>query len=70
MSLAMSHWSGVMSPVSVTPSTDYPVVVLCYGDPAALEQQDWPFHVPQQFTIYVHLGVGQLKALDLGLDGS
>lgn len=36
----------------------YSVVALCCGDPAALEQQDWPFHVPQQFTDDVDIGVG------------
>jgi hypothetical protein len=40
------------------------------GDPAALLQQDWHFHMLQQFTDDVNFGMGELKALDLGLDGS
>jgi len=44
-----------------TPSC-YPVVVLSHGDPAVLNQQDSPFHVPQQFTDNVDFGVGQLKS--------
>lgn len=47
--------------LSGTPS-GYPVVVLSHGDPAALNQQDSPFHVPQQFTDNVDFGVGQLKS--------
>ena len=43
----------------------YPVVALCHGDPAALEQQDWPWHDSQSFTKDVDVGVGQLRALDL-----
>jgi hypothetical protein len=45
----------------------YPVVALCHGDPAALEQQDWPFHVLQRSTDDVGSEVGLLKALDLDL---
>jgi len=29
---------------------DYPAVALCPEDPAALDQQDWPFHTSQPFT--------------------
>ena len=38
--------------------------------PAALDHQDRPFHVLQQFMDDVDFGVGQLKTLDLGLGGS
>ena len=44
----------------------YPVVALCHGDPAALEQQDWPLLDSQPFTNDIDVGVGQLRALDLG----
>ena len=50
------------------PGLGYPVVAPCYGDSAALALQ--PPHVLQQFTDEVDIGVGQLKALDLGLGGS
>jgi hypothetical protein len=40
-----------------------PVVAVCHGDLAALEQQDCPFYTAQQFADNVDLGVGQLKAL-------
>jgi hypothetical protein len=57
MLIAMSHLSGSKSQDSVTPSIldpqwdlpGYPVVALCHGDPAALEQQDWPCHASQPF---------------------
>jgi hypothetical protein len=45
------------------------LVALCHGDPAALMNRTSPFLV-QQFTDEVDAGVGQLKALDLGLGGS
>jgi hypothetical protein len=54
---------------SGTPST-CAVVLLCHGDPAALEQQDCPFHKSQPFTSSIDLGVGQLRALDPGLGRS
>jgi hypothetical protein len=50
--------------LTLTPPS-YPVVALCHGDPAALEQQDWPWHDSQSFTNDVDVGVGQLRALDL-----
>ena len=58
-----------MTPSILDPPS-YPVVALCHGDPAALDQQDWPFHVPQPVMDDVDFGVGQLKALDLRLGGS
>lgn len=33
------------------------------------DQQDWPFHGPQQFKDDLEFSVGQLKALNLGLSG-
>ena len=57
----MSYWSGLRSLASVIPSILDPVVALCHGDPAALDQQDWPLHVFQQLTDDVDFGVGQLK---------
>ena len=52
-----------------TPSS-FPVVALCHGDPAALDQQDWPFHMSQQFTNEIDFRAGQLRALDLDLGGN
>jgi hypothetical protein len=34
-----------------------------------LDQQDWPFHMPQQFTDVEDFGMGQLSPMDLGLGG-
>ena len=73
MFIAVSHWSVLRSLASVTPSildphqdsSWFPAVALCHRDPAALEQQDC-FHVSQQFTDAVEVGVD----LDLGVDGS
>ena len=48
----------------------YPVVALCHRDLTALAMQNWPLHVLQQFISGADVGVGQLKALDLGLGGS
>ena len=48
----------------------YPVVALCHGDPAALDELDQSCHVLQQFIDEVDAEVGQLKALDLSLGGS
>ena len=43
---------------------------LCHGDAAALDLQNQPFHPLQQIIDVVDVGVDQLKALDLGLEGS
>ena len=43
---------------------------MCHGYLAALDLQDKTFHEPQQVTDDVDFGVGQLRALDLGLGGS
>ena len=44
-----------------------PAVVLCHGDPAALDPQDPPLHVLWQFTDEVDIEANQLKTLNLGL---
>ena len=46
------------------------MVALCHGDPAALDLQDWPLSELQQFIDGVDVGVGQFKALGLGVGGS
>lgn len=74
MYFAMSHWSGLRSLASVTPSIldvtrtppNYSVVALCHEVPAALDQQDQLFHMTQLFTVDVDFGADQLKALALG----
>ena len=43
---------------------------VCPGDPTALDLQDQPFHVLQQFTVEVDVEVGHLKAQNLDLGGS
>jgi hypothetical protein len=78
MFISMSQWSGLRPLASVTSSISdligtppsYPVVALCHGDPAALEQQDWLFQESQTFTDGIDFGVGRLRALDLSLGGS
>lgn len=47
-----------------------PVVALRCGDLIALDLQDQPLRVLQQFTEVVDVGVNELKALNLGLGGS
>ena len=37
------------------------LVTLCHGDPAALEQQDSPFHAPQPLANDTDFGMGQLR---------
>ena len=69
-SLVWFEASGFCYTINAGSSQGYPVAVLCRGDPAALNLQDWPYHTLQQFIDGVDVGVGQLKALDLGLDGS
>ena len=41
----------------------------CPGDPAGLLLQSQPLLIHQQFIHGVYVAVGQLKALDLNLDG-
>ena len=78
MFTAMSHWS-VSRPVASLrlsilnpPGTPlpYPVITLCHGDPAALDQQDLPAHTHQQIIDGVDIGRVQLKALNQGPGGS
>jgi len=67
--IAMSHWSG-WRPLALlhyqymiltgTPLR-YPVVVPCYGEPSAMDLQNWPLYVIQQFVDELHVGLGQLK---------
>ena len=74
MSIAMSRWPGSRPLASATSTVlgshqtllRYPVV-LCHEDSEALDLQDWPLHTLQQFIDGIDVGVGQLKALDLGL---
>ena len=78
MFIAVSHWSGLRSLVSVTPSlldpqrgsSQFSCGTLCQGDSAAADQQDLACHMSQMFSDDTDFGVGQLDALDLGLDGS
>ena len=72
--MAVSLWSGWRSLLQFwiltrTPPGD-PVVALCPGDPAALDHQDWPLHTFQPFIDDTDFGVGQLRALSVGLGGS
>lgn len=74
----MSHGCSVRSLASATRSIPDPhgtplrclVVALCHGDPGALDQQGQALHMLQQFIDGAVVGMGQLKALDLGLGGS
>jgi hypothetical protein len=78
MFIAVSPWSGSRPRASATLSIliltgtplRYPVVALCHRDPAALDLQDWPFHVFQQFIDGVDVGVDQLKSTGSGPGGS
>ena len=56
--------------IAISASLRYHVVALCYGDADALGLQDWPPHVLQQFVDGMNVGVGQLRALALGLGRS
>lgn len=47
-----------------------PLKYLCHGDPPALKQQVWSFHVSQLFADDNRFWVGQFRSLDLGLGGS
>ena len=46
----------------------YPLVALYYGD--TVDFEDLPLHELQQFITGKYVGVGQLKALGLSLDGT
>lgn len=60
-----------ISPGSSQTPFRYPVAVLCHGELAALDLQNKnpPLHKPQYF-IRGAVGMGQLKAPNLLLDGS
>lgn len=51
MFTAMSHWSDLRSLPSATLSILdlHRAVALCHGYPEALDLQDWPFYMLQQF---------------------
>ena len=78
MFIAMSHWSSLRPLISATQSTLDPhqdssqisCVSLNHGDPEALLLQYQPLHELQQLVGRVDVRIGQLKGLDLGLDGS
>ena len=73
-SVVWSEASGFCDIINIGSSSgtppSYPVVALCYGDPAALEQQDWPFPTSHPLANDIDLGMGQFRALDLGLGDS
>jgi hypothetical protein len=74
MFIAVSHWfvsrplASGFSILSILFPHGYPVVALCHGYPAALDLHGWPFYL--LIIDEVEIGVGQFKALDLGLGGS
>ena len=71
----MTSWSGMGPLASNTLSILDPhwdpsqtsCIALCHGDPVLLDLEEWPLHVLQHFLDGVDVGMGQLKALDLGL---
>lgn len=73
--ITVSHWSVLRPLASVTLSIldcdwtllRYPEVTLCFGDHVDLVQ---PLYALQHFIDGADVGVEQLKALDLNLDGS
>jgi hypothetical protein len=72
-SLVWFEASGFCSTVNAGSSETplgYPAVALSHGDPAALDLQDQPFHIPEQLIGGVGVMEGQLKVLDLGLGSS
>ena len=77
MFIATSHWSSSRPLGSATLSIldshwDFSQIFcfLCTRDPPALDLQDQPLHRCQQFIDKANVGVGQFRALDLGLGGS
>lgn len=60
--LHYQYWVLTESPLG------YPVVVLCHGDPATLDLQDWLLHTLQQI-IDGGCWDGPIKALVLGQGG-
>lgn len=78
MFAVISCWSGFKAYLSFASlSIMYPhpsplpylVVLLCLGDPPILLLQDQPHHKLHQFLDRVDAGLGQFKALYLGLGG-
>lgn len=51
-------------------SLGYPVIGLCHRDPTTLNMQNWSLHTFQPFIDGIIIGLGQLKALNLGMCGS
>lgn len=77
MFISMSHWTGLRPLPSAALSILNPhqlssqnPIVLCPGDPTALLLQAWSLHLLQQFLDRVDVGVKQLKAFYLSLDGT
>ena len=70
----MSLWS-VLAPLAsdtlviLEPHWESSGIYFCFPV-SALDLQGLPFHMLQQFTDGVDVGVGQLKVLDLGLGGN
>ena len=62
--LHYQHWNLTETPFR------YPVVALCHGDPAVLDQPNWPFHEAQPLADDKDFGVAQFRTLDLDLGGS
>lgn len=48
----------------------YPIVVLCHGYSAALDQQDWSVYRLKHFIDRINVGVVQLRSVDLSLNAS
>lgn len=77
MFFSMSHWTGLrllpsaaLSILNSHQHSSQNPVILCPGDPVALLLQVWSLHLLQQFLDRVDVGVNQLKALYLSLDGT
>jgi hypothetical protein len=79
MFIAMSHCSGFWDRrllwhhqywILIQTPPGYPFIARCHGYPAALGQQDWPFHEFQPFADDIDFEVSQFRAQDLGLANS
>lgn len=57
-SLVWFEASGLCYTINTGTPLRNPVVALCHWNPAALDQQNWTFHVIQQFMGRVDVGVG------------
>jgi hypothetical protein len=73
-SVVWSEISSFFDPISIGSSLEYlPVILLLPYVMEVLQlriSRTGPFHVSQQFTDDIHFGVGQLRALYLGLGGT